>query len=97
MNIYKGDVVGRLSYNKDILFVVDRIIQNIDGTSIAILKGVSKRIEADSPVNDLEKIDSKIIKKIDSELDNNISTFLRPSRVINREKLKWYYSSLRWR
>lgn len=38
MEVKKGDVVGRLSYGKDILFKVDNVIKTRDGNSYAILK-----------------------------------------------------------
>ncbi len=48
MEIKKGDIVGRYSYNNDIVFYVDRII-TFDGTKkIAILKGINIRVEADA-------------------------------------------------
>ena len=55
MKFRKGDIVGRISYGKDIVFVINRIIkcQNED---VAILKGLITRIEADSPLDDLELI-----------------------------------------
>ncbi|MBR2744889.1 MAG: sporulation peptidase YabG [Clostridia bacterium] len=49
-NIKVGDIVSRSSYNNDILFYVESINNN---TWIAILKGVTIRIEADSPIDDL--------------------------------------------
>lgn len=49
----KGDIVARKSYGNDIFFkVVD--IRNSGGESIATLKGISCRIEADAPETDLE-------------------------------------------
>ena len=54
--IKKGDIVGRKSYGKDIIFIVERIIQN-KNDKIAILKGLVERIEADSDVDDLEIIE----------------------------------------
>ena len=45
-NIKKGDIVGRKSYNKDILFIVDRIIKTNNGKAIAMLKGLNIRIQA---------------------------------------------------
>ena len=72
LKIYKGDIVGRLSYNKDIPFVVDKIIHVKNSPDIAILKGMSIRIEADSPVNDLEKIDKKTIKKLEKNIDYDL-------------------------
>lgn len=67
MKIKKGNIVGRNSYGKDIFFVVERIIKinNID--KYAILKGITVRIEADAPIDDLEIIDKEeIIEQIDT-------------------------------
>lgn len=50
----KGDIVSRTSYNNDILFFIDEIIETNSREKIALLKGVTIRIEADSPVEDLE-------------------------------------------
>lgn len=50
MEIKKGDIVGRISYNKDILFYVERIIRVKTGKAYAILRGVKYRIEADAPL-----------------------------------------------
>ena len=50
MEIRKGDIVGRISYGKDIIFYVDRIIKVKNGKSYALLKGVHYRIEADAYV-----------------------------------------------
>ena len=61
--IKKGDVVGRISYGKDIFFIVDRIITLKNNTQIAILKGLTIRIKADSFLEDLELIDTKLVKK----------------------------------
>ena len=60
--IKKGDIVGRISYKKDIIFVVDSIIKINEYTQIAILKGLTMRIKADSPIDDLEIIDKRIAK-----------------------------------
>jgi len=38
VEIKKGDIVGRRSYGKDIIFYVDRIIKVKNGKSYAILK-----------------------------------------------------------
>lgn len=77
--IKKGDVVGRISHGKDILFKVKRIITLKNQKKIVILKGISERIEADSYIEDLylipkeeiqkelDKIDRKIEKRITKE------------------------------
>ena len=61
--IKKGDIVGRISYGKDIIFVVDRIIKTKENEEIAILKGITIRIEANSPVEDLELIENKTVEE----------------------------------
>lgn len=76
-NIKKGDIVGRISYDKDIFFVVDRIIKLNNNTQFAILKGLTMRIKADSPLDDLEIIDKHII-------ENNVNSVEK--RLIARLK-----------
>ena len=78
--IKKGDIVGRKSYGKDIIFIVERIIQN-KNDKIAILKGLVERIEADSDVDDLEIIEKRKInrslenlnEKVEMEIDDNLN------------------------
>ena len=60
--IRKGDIVGRKSYGKDILFSVKNIINTPKG-KLVILRGIIDRIEADSYIEDLEKMDKKYIKE----------------------------------
>ena len=36
--IRKGDIVGRISYGKDVIFEVTKIIKTSNGAEIAILK-----------------------------------------------------------
>ena len=64
MEIKKGDIVGRKSHGKDILFYVQRIIKVKNGNSYAILKGVHYRIEADADLEDLVKVDKE---EVDTE------------------------------
>ena len=68
-NVKKGDVVTRKSYNNDVIFIVDLVISN----KIAILTGITTRLKADSPIDDLEIISKKeidnIYKKIDEKID----------------------------
>ena len=54
MRIKSGDIVGIKSYNKDIYFIVDKIIINKVNKQIALLKGLNIRIIADSNIDDLE-------------------------------------------
>ena len=53
-NLKKGDIVSRASYNNDILFFGEKIIETNDREKIAVLKGVTIRIVADAPISDLE-------------------------------------------
>ena len=71
--IRKGDIVGRKSYGKDIYFKVSKIIEKISTKEeIAILNGLIERIEADSPVSDLEIIPRRdVIKRLKS-LDDKL-------------------------
>ena len=73
--IKKGNIVGRISYGKDILFIVDRII-NVDNQQVAILKGIITRIKADSPISDLEIIDKRIIETRVKNFEDRIQKFL---------------------
>lgn len=90
MEIKKGDIVGRISYNKDILFHVERIIKVKTGKSYAILRGVKYRIEADAPLEDLEKMDKEQIEtsmrgineKIKKRISNSAKDIL-PIKKIN--------------
>ncbi len=67
--IKKGDIVGRKSYGKDIIFRVTNIIEN-PKEKVAILNGIVERIEADSNVSDLELIEKEEVKRKLKELDN---------------------------
>ena len=74
--IKKGDIVGRKSYGKDILFIVKRIIRTEKG-EFALLKGLTERVEADSELDDLEIIEKNIVKehleKLNLKLEKRIS------------------------
>lgn len=59
----KGDIVGRISYNKDVVFEITNIIKTSNNKEIYILKGITERIEADSPPEDLEIIDKRTVNK----------------------------------
>ncbi len=70
--IKKGDIVARKSYGKDIIFTVKNIIYTNKET-IAILKGLIDRIEADSPIEDLEIVDKNIINKKIAKLHDKMN------------------------
>ena len=73
-SVKKGDIVARMSYSKDVIFIVDSIIDN----KIAILTGITTRLKADSPIEDLEHINkmemTNIYKTIDEKIDKIIHT-----------------------
>lgn len=81
--IKKGDVVGRISYKEDILFVVKKIIVLKDRKKIAILKGITERIEADSEFKDLHLIPREKVKQKIEELDVRVE-----KRILNEQKNK---------
>lgn len=72
LRIRKGDIVARKSYDKDILFIVDKILKSNNKERFAILKGLVIRVEADSLIEDLEIIDRKVINKAIEEVDNRL-------------------------
>lgn len=91
MEIKKGDIVGRMSYGKDIFFYVDRIIKIKDtGKSYAILKGVNYRIEADAPLDDLEKIEKEQIETEKRGIENKIKKRLNSlgKEIFGKEKTR---------
>ncbi|WP_462410005.1 sporulation peptidase YabG [Neobacillus sp. Marseille-QA0830] len=78
MTIKINDIVGRRSYNCDILFrVID--FQKIDGQDYAILYGEDIRLVADAPCGDLLAIDPLQREK-----------FSRESRTLEAQSLKLF-------
>lgn len=75
--IQKGDIVGRKSYHKDILFVVDRIITSSNHKTIVLLKGLNIRIQADSDIEDLELIDKNRIEESEKRIENRFKERLK--------------------
>lgn len=72
MNIKKGDIVARKSYNKDIIFIVDKIIKRKEEEDIAILKGLTIRIKADAPRSDLDFVNKNEIEECIHKVDETI-------------------------
>lgn len=89
----KGDIVGRKSYNKDVLFEIKNIIRTSNNKRIMILKGITERIEADSPEEDLEIVDKRIIdnkiKKLEDKMKNRIEECLQNPKycICNAKKI----------
>ena len=71
-NIKKGDIVGRKSYGKDVIFVVKNILKTNKG-KIAILRGMIERVEADCEIEDLELMDKKEIRQCLKKLDSKVN------------------------
>lgn len=74
--IKKGDIVGRISYGKDILFRVQKVINKANGEKVVILKGMTIRIEADAPIEDLvlieqERIDNNL-RSLETKLEERV-------------------------
>lgn len=90
--IKKGDIVGRKSYQKDIIFTVERIIKSSSGKEIAILKGLTIRIQADSDIEDLELIEEKRIKenedKLNKRFEDKIKKCMKENILMNNYFLK---------
>ena len=97
MKLKKGDIVGRLSYNKDIIFVISDII-GYKNQKIAILKGLITRIEADSPVEDLELIEEDrvvdLLKKFEKDLENRKLKFSKSEIEYSQRKFYGSYGSI---
>ncbi len=70
--IKKGDIVSRNSYQNDILFYVEKIVKTENRGKVAILKGVTIRIEADAPIDDLELPNESRIKENLKIIDKQI-------------------------
>lgn len=83
--IKKGDIVARKSYNKDILFNVKRIYK-VNNEKMAILTGITKRVEADSKIEDLEIIEKEILNKRLSKIQDKIDTKI--NETVNKYKNK---------
>lgn len=88
--IKEGDIVGRKSYGKDILFYVKRLINLKDNSTIAILKGLTIRIEADSYIEDLELIERENIdnniRSLEKRLENRIRNYSIPNKFVTAKR-----------
>lgn len=63
MDVAIGDIVGRKSYQCDVVFQVHDILRQPDGKYIILLKGVNLRILADAPESDIIKLPANKIKE----------------------------------
>ncbi len=78
--IKKGDIVARKSHNKDVIFVVNLVINN----QIAILSGITTRLKADSYLDDLEIVDKREIEKTYKEIEAKIECKAREGNQIEK-------------
>lgn len=86
-SIRKGNIVGRKSYKKDIMFIVKNIIKTKSG-NIVILKGLIDRIEADSKMEDLEIISRKEIQEKLKSADRKFAEKIKKASGIEKIELK---------
>ena len=84
--IEKGDIVGRKSYEKDIVFKVSKIICRNDKT-IAVLEGIIERIIVDSEITDLELIEKKKVKEIIDNFNKRINAKIYQVKEENEKYL----------
>lgn len=89
-----GDVVVRKSYGKDVTFkIID--IKETDKGLVFTLKGISLRIIADSPIDDLEQIsdengiesDKILSRKVNSSIKNIMLSRLDVGRAYRSPKI----------
>ena len=91
--IKKGNVVSRISYGNDIIFRVQKIVKLHNGRKIALLKGVTERITADSDLDDLQVLEEQIVKqelnRFDAKLENIINKKCKKTKEeTNKRKTK---------
>lgn len=87
-DLKKGTIVSRKSYNDDILFNIENIITTSQG-KYAILKGVTIRIKANAPLEDLNVVDKKFAKKEFDKLNEKIE-----ARIIEDRKFSNNYINI---
>jgi spore coat assemly protein len=76
MDIKVGDLVGRKSYNYDIVFRVHDIVKQGDKTVI-VLKGMNLRIIADAPESDVVKLPTSKINENIKNFDDRAKKLMR--------------------
>lgn len=77
--IKKNDKVIQKSYGKDLIFKVTNIINTKDG-EIAVLKGITERVQLNSPVEELEVIDRNVVTNAVKEWDNKIESRVKKGK-----------------
>ena len=79
--IRKGDIVSRKSYNNDILFCVEDIVNTVSG-KYAVLKGITLRIKANAPISDLCIENKTKVKREFEKLDERIEQQIAENRKL---------------
>lgn len=87
MDINIGDLVGRRSYNFDIVFRVHDIIKQNDKI-VMILKGLNLRIIADAPESDLVKLPPSKINEDIKKFDDRAEKLMRKMEKKTRKTVK---------
>lgn len=88
--IKKGDIVGRKSYGKDILFTVEKIIKKANGEEICILKGLTIRIVADAHMDDLVVIEKDRIQNNMRSLEDKLEARIKKCSKNPIKKIKLF-------
>ena len=79
-----GDIVVGKSYDKDIIFkIID--IKEVGGKTYCILKGLSIRIIADSPRDDLEVVDYGYVEEKEKILNSRVNEAMKKAKGIQRK------------
>lgn len=89
MSIQINDIVGRISYQCDVLFrVID--IKEVNGTKMAVLFGEDLRLIADAPFHDLMHVNSDVrneIKHKNEELiEQSLKLFAQDFEVLKQKR-----------
>ena len=79
--IRKGNIVSRKSYNNDILFCVEDIMNTVSG-KYAVLKGITLRIKANAPISDLCIENKTKVKREFEKLDERIEQQIAENRKL---------------
>lgn len=85
----KGDFVARISYNKDVIFEITNIIKTSSNKKIYILKGMTRRIVADSFEDDLELVDKRIANREIKTVENKILERMRVAEKYDGYNIKY--------
>lgn len=88
-----GDIVARKSYNKDIFFKIVDMVETETGQVKARLRGLDVRLLADSPLEDLAKVEDGHLKEyrrkfIECNNNNLKKIFSRRSKVRGFEMMR---------